>query len=77
MKDVIFPYQAPVISHQHIKAKLTTVQDISPVPIGMNLTLVKQLLKHKNLKEILKEIKNIGRKTLIPIHHDTETKKSL
>lgn len=68
-----FSYQAPVMSHQHTKANLTTVQEMSPVPIGMNLTLVAQLLKHNELKEILKEIKDEGKRTLITIHRDTET----
>lgn len=67
-----FSYRGPVISHQHIKANLTTVQEISPVPIGMNLTLVKQLLKHEELRRILKESREMGRKTLITVHHDTE-----
>lgn len=35
-----FSYQAPVVAHRHIKVNLTTVQEISPVPVGMNLTLV-------------------------------------
>lgn len=68
-----FFYQAPVISHQHIKANLTTVQEILPAPIGMNLTLVAQLLKHNELKEILREIRDEGKRTLITIHHHTET----
>lgn len=68
-----FSYQAPVIPYQHKKANLITVQEISPMPIGMNLALVTQLLKHHELKRILKEIKDEGRKTLITIHHDTET----
>lgn len=68
-----FSYQAPVILHQQIKANLIAVQEILPVPIGMNLTLVTQLLKHNELKEILEEVKNAGKKTLITIHHDTET----
>lgn len=57
-----FSYQAPAVSHQYLKANLTTVKEISPVPIGMNLTLVKQLSKHEDLKEILEEIKIMGKK---------------
>lgn len=70
-------YQAPVVPHQYIKANLVTVQEIVPVPIGMNLTLVAQLLKHQELREILKEIRGAGEKTLITIHHDTETIKGV
>lgn len=72
-----FSYEAPVISHQYIKASLTTVQEILPMPIGMNLTLVAQLLKHQDLKKILKKVKDVGKKTLITIHHDTETIKTV
>lgn len=68
-----FSHPAPVVSHQYIKANLATVQEVSPVPIGMNLTLVEHLLKHEDLKKILEEIKIMGKKTLIIIHHDTET----
>lgn len=57
-----FSYQAPVLLHQHIRANLVTVQEILPVPIGMNLTLVPQLLKHFELREILKGIKDEGKK---------------
>lgn len=67
-----FSYQAPVTSYQHVKVNLT-VQEISPVPGGMNLTLVAQLLKHNEFKDSLQEIKNEGKKTLITIHRDTET----
>lgn len=48
-----FSYKAPVMLHQYIEANLITVQEILPVPIGMNLTLVTQLLKYNELKEIL------------------------
>lgn len=34
-----FSYQAPILSYQHIKANLINVQEISPVPIGINLAL--------------------------------------
>lgn len=49
------------------------MQEVSPVPIGINLTLVKHLLKHQDLKKILEKIRIMGKKTLIIIHHDTET----
>lgn len=39
-----FSYRAPVISYQYVKANPATVQEIVPVPIGMNLTSVAQLL---------------------------------
>lgn len=38
----------------------------------MNLTLVKQLLKHQDLIKILKGIQEDGEKTLITVHHDTK-----
>ncbi|XP_058280377.1 uncharacterized protein LOC131378803 [Hirundo rustica] len=73
IKGCDFSYRVPIISHQYIKANLATVQKILPVPIGMNLTLVAQLLKHNELGEIIKEIRDEGKETLITIHHDTET----
>lgn len=77
IKGCNFSYRVPVISHQYIKANLVTVQEILPVPIEMNLTLVAQLLKHQELRKILKEIQNAGKRTFIIIHHETETIKQV
>lgn len=44
---------------------------LSPTPLGMDLTLVKQLIKHQDLLEILKEIQE-RKKTLITVQHDTK-----
>lgn len=38
----------------------------------MNLTLVKKLLQHEDLKRLLKQVQENGQKTLITIHHDVE-----
>ncbi|XP_068280354.1 uncharacterized protein [Nyctibius grandis] len=67
-----FSYQAPVTSHQLIKSNYTLFHQLSPVPIGMNLSLVKQLMNHTDLTEILQDVKESGQKTLITVHHDTE-----
>ncbi|XP_066845245.1 LOW QUALITY PROTEIN: uncharacterized protein [Anser cygnoides] len=67
-----FLYSAPVVSHQLIKSNHTMYHKLLPTPIGMNLTLVKQLLKHQDLIKILKGIQEDGEKTLITVHHDTK-----
>uniref|UniRef100_A0A8D2M0Y0 Uncharacterized protein n=1 Tax=Zonotrichia albicollis TaxID=44394 RepID=A0A8D2M0Y0_ZONAL len=46
-----FSYLAPVTSHQMIQANYTMYHRLPPTPIGMNLTLVKQLIKHQGLLE--------------------------
>ncbi|XP_058678406.1 uncharacterized protein LOC131570082 isoform X2 [Ammospiza caudacuta] len=43
---------------------------LMPTPIGMNLTLVRQLLLHQDLIDILKKIKESGQKTLVTVHHN-------
>lgn len=67
-----FLYFAPVVSHQLIKSNYTMYHKLSPIPIGMNLTLIRQLVKHQDLIEILKEIQENGKKTLITVRHDSK-----
>uniref|UniRef100_A0A8D2P6W1 Envelope glycoprotein n=1 Tax=Zosterops lateralis melanops TaxID=1220523 RepID=A0A8D2P6W1_ZOSLA len=65
-----FSYKAPVTSYHLLQSNFTLIHQIMPVPIGMNLTLVKQLLLHQDLIEILEKIKKNGQKTLVTVHHD-------
>lgn len=43
---------------------------LSPALIGMNLTLVRQLMDHQDLAKILKEVQENGQKTLVTVYHD-------
>ena len=65
-----FSYVAPVTSHQLIRSNYTIYRRLSPTPIGMNLTLVRQLMKHQDLTEILKEIQENGQNILVTVYHD-------
>ncbi|XP_069631209.1 LOW QUALITY PROTEIN: uncharacterized protein [Haliaeetus albicilla] len=67
-----FSYSAPVTSHQLLQSNYMLTDELLPIPIGMNLTLVKQLLQHKDLVEILGKIRENGQKTLITVHHDVK-----
>ena len=67
-----FNYSAPVTSYQLLQSNYTLSRDLLPTPIGMNLTLVKKLLQHDDLCQLLERIRNNGHKTLITVHHDTE-----
>ncbi|XP_039946963.2 uncharacterized protein LOC120765837 [Hirundo rustica] len=67
-----FSYLAPVTSHQLIRSNYTMYHQLSPAPIGMNLTLVRQLMNHQDLTEILKEIQEKGQKTLVTVYHDVK-----
>ena len=67
-----FTYSVPVVSHQMIKASYIMYHHLSPTPIGMNRRLVKWIIKHPDLDEILKEIKENGEEVLITVHHDAE-----
>ncbi|KAK4806434.1 LOW QUALITY PROTEIN: hypothetical protein QYF61_013927 [Mycteria americana] len=63
---------APVTTHQLLQANYTLYQDLLPAPIGMNLTLVRKLLQHDDLNQLLERIRNNGHKTLVTVHHDVE-----
>ena len=67
-----FSYSAPVTSYQLLQSNYTLIHELLPTPIGMNLTLVKQLLQHKDLIEILEKIGENGQKTLITVHHNVK-----
>ncbi|XP_075625630.1 LOW QUALITY PROTEIN: uncharacterized protein LOC142604244 [Balearica regulorum gibbericeps] len=67
-----FNYSAPVTTHQVLQSHYTLFQEITHTPIGMNLTLVRELLHHQDLQEILQKARENGQKTLITIHHDIE-----
>ncbi|KAI6074133.1 putative protein LOC106043945 isoform X1 [Aix galericulata] len=62
-QDVCFDTEQ-VVSHQLIKSNSTMYHKLLPTPIGMNLTLAKQLIKHQDLIKILKGIQENGDKTL-------------
>ncbi|XP_074424622.1 uncharacterized protein LOC141735547 [Larus michahellis] len=67
-----FNYSAPVTSFQLLQSNYTLIRDLLPTPIGMNLSLVKKLLQHDELKRLLKEAQENGQRTLITVHHDVE-----
>jgi len=48
-----FSYLAPVTSHQLLQTNYTLTRNLLPVPIGMNITLVKKLLQHDDPKQLL------------------------
>lgn len=72
LQDVIFSYEAPVTSYHLLQSNHTLIPSLLPTPIGMNLSLVRQLLLHQDLIEIMERIKKNGQKTLVTVHHDVE-----
>ncbi|KAK4806026.1 hypothetical protein QYF61_007003 [Mycteria americana] len=67
-----FNYSAPVTTHQLLQADYTLHQDLLPAPIGMKLTLVRKLLQHDDLNQLLERIWNNGHKILVTVHQDVE-----
>lgn len=67
-----FSYSAPVTSYQLITSNYNTLYDLPPTPVGMNLTLVKKLLPHEDLKRLVKKNQENGEKTLTMIRLDIE-----
>ena len=67
-----FNYSAPITSYQLLQSNYTLIQNLLPTPIGMNLTLVRKLLQHDDLHQLLERIRNSGQKTLITVHHDAK-----
>ncbi|XP_068521809.1 uncharacterized protein [Anas acuta] len=67
-----FKYSAPVTSYQLIASNYILLHELLPTPIGMNLTLVKKLLVHEDLKQLMTQVRESGQKTLITVHHDAQ-----
>lgn len=67
-----FTYSAPVVSYQLIKSNYTMYHELLLTPIRMDLTLVRQLIEHPDLVNIIRGVQENGKKTLITVHHDTE-----
>ncbi|XP_063277375.1 uncharacterized protein LOC134563397 [Prinia subflava] len=67
-----FSYIAPVTSHYLLQTNYTLIHKLFPTPIGMNLTLVKQLLLHRDLNNILNKIREDGQRTLVTVYHNVE-----
>ena len=67
-----FKYSAPVTSYQLIASNYILLHELLPTPIGMNLTLVKKLLVHEDLKQLMTQVQENGQKTLITVHHDAQ-----
>lgn len=66
-----FSYLVPTVSHQLIKSNYTTYYQLLPTHIGMNLTLVKQLMNHEDPVKIAKEIQENGQK-MLTVQRDTK-----
>lgn len=50
-----FNYSAPVTTHQFLQPNCTWYQDLLSTPTGLNLTLVRILLQHDDLNQLLKQ----------------------
>ncbi|XP_068023774.1 uncharacterized protein [Melanerpes formicivorus] len=65
-----FVYRAPVLTSQLLIRNYTLYRSITPTPIGMDLSLVKELLEHAGLQQLLENAKAEARRILITVHHD-------
>lgn len=65
-----FSYEAPVTSHYPLQSNYTLIHKLMPTPVGMDLTLVRQLLPHRDSAEILEKMKKKGQKALVSVHHN-------
>ena len=59
-----FNYSVPVTSYQLLWSTYTIIQDLPRAPIGKNLALVKKLLQHDDLYQLLECIQDNGQKKL-------------
>lgn len=59
-------YSAPLTTHQLLQPNYTLYQDLLPTPIGMNLTLVRKLLPHDDLSQLLKLIRTRDKESALP-----------
>ncbi|XP_027758309.1 uncharacterized protein LOC114067216 [Empidonax traillii] len=65
-----FVYKPPVFTSQLLIRNYTLYRSITPTPIGMDLSLVKEMLEHENLQQLLENAKAKAKKILITVHHD-------
>ncbi|XP_064007761.1 uncharacterized protein LOC135179645 isoform X2 [Pogoniulus pusillus] len=65
-----FIYRAPVLTSQLLIRNYTLYRSVTPTPIGMDLSLVKEMLEHASLQQLLENAKAEARKILITVHHD-------
>ncbi|XP_009989694.1 PREDICTED: uncharacterized protein LOC104383269 [Tauraco erythrolophus] len=65
-----FVYKPPVFTSQLLIRNYTLYRSITPTPIGMDLSLVKEMLEHANLQQLLENAKAEAKKILITVHHD-------
>ncbi|XP_067153359.1 uncharacterized protein [Apteryx mantelli] len=65
-----FVYKPPVFTSQLLIRNYTLYHSITPTPIGMDLSLVKEMLEHANLQQLLENAKAEAKKILITVHHD-------
>uniref|UniRef100_A0A8C3RGZ0 Uncharacterized protein n=1 Tax=Cyanoderma ruficeps TaxID=181631 RepID=A0A8C3RGZ0_9PASS len=65
-----FVYKPPVFTSQLLIRNYTLYRSITPTPIGMDLSLVKEMLEHADLQQLLENAKAKAKKILITVHHD-------
>ncbi|XP_059701393.1 uncharacterized protein LOC132326766 [Haemorhous mexicanus] len=65
-----FVYKPPVFTSQLLIRNYTLYRSITPTPIGMDLSLVKEMLEHADLQQLLENAKAQAKKILITVHHD-------
>nr|XP_010297308.1 PREDICTED: uncharacterized protein LOC104632952 [Balearica regulorum gibbericeps] len=65
-----FVYKPPVFTSQLLIRNYTLYRSITPTPIGMDLSLVKEMLEHATLQQLLENAKAEAKKILITVHHD-------
>ncbi|NP_001159385.1 uncharacterized protein LOC422926 [Gallus gallus] len=65
-----FVYKPPVFTSQLLIRNYSLYRSITPTPIGMDLSLVKEMLEHANLQQLLENAKAEAKKILITVHHD-------
>lgn len=54
-----FNFVLPSITKEELKIQYQMYKSINPVPLGMNVSLVKQLLQHANFKSNCKKLRKI------------------
>ncbi|XP_066405256.1 uncharacterized protein [Molothrus aeneus] len=65
-----FVYKPPMFTTQLLIRNYTLYRSITPTPIGMDLSLVKEMLAHADLQQLLENAKAQAKKILITVHHD-------
>uniref|UniRef100_A0A8C8RUK5 Uncharacterized protein n=1 Tax=Pelusios castaneus TaxID=367368 RepID=A0A8C8RUK5_9SAUR len=69
-------FTLPVTVNNEIQSQYQLYEQISPIPLGLNINLVRKLIEHPELQKEVEKAKENAQNVLITVHHSGITKHS-